>query len=228
MPESLRPREALERMGAENVSDDVLLAIILRSGVRGVNVVDLARNLLVGFGSLTSIATASIEQLAAVKGMGRVKAQVLKASMEMARRLSREQLPLKSQIRSPEDVASIFREEARVLEREYFWVLLLDTKNRVKGMPIDVTRGVASLVHPREVFRPAVQRGAASVILVHNHPSGESSPSPEDIKVTKQLVEAGRLMDIDVLDHIVVGRQSGGDHKWYSSIREDGTVSFGG
>ena len=229
MPERLRPREEMERLGVENVSDDVLLALILRSGVRGMSVIDLARGLLKDYGSLTALASASVEELAARKGMGRVKAQVLMASLEFAGRLSEETVPRRYRIRSPEDVARLLRDRAKSLDREVFWVLLLDAKNYLRTRPVSITTGLldASLVHPREVFREAVRSATAAVVLVHNHPSGDPAPSPEDIRITRQLAEAGKVVDIRVLDHVILGKSSGAGTKDFLSFREDGIVDFG-
>lgn len=227
IPERLRPREELARLGVENVSDDVLLAIILRSGVRGRSVVDLSRDLLQTYGSLGGIAGSSVDELAGIHGMGPVKAQVLMVAFEMSRRMAEEAEPARRAIRTPRDAADLLFPKARTLDRELFWVLLLDTKNRLKGKPVEVSSGLldASLVHPREVFREAIRSAAAAVVLVHNHPSGDAAPSNEDICVTRQLVEAGRVIDIKVLDHIVLGRRSAaGDG--YLSMRESGSVTF--
>lgn len=229
MPERLRPREEMERLGVENVSDDVLLALILRSGVRGLSVIDLARELLKDYGTLTALAGASVEELAARKGMGRVKAQVLKASLEFARRLGEEAMPRRYRIRSPGDAARLLRDRAKALDTEVFWVLLLDAKNYLKARPVSITTGLldASLVHPREVFREAIRSATAAVVLVHNHPSGDAAPSPEDVRITKQLVEAGKVVDIRVLDHVILGKPRGDGERDFISFREDGIVDFG-
>jgi len=230
MPERLRPREEMERMGAQNVPDDVLLAILLRSGARGANVVDLARKLLRDHGSLTALARCSVNDLArAAKGMGRVKAQVVVAALELARRLNQEALPPRYRVRTPEDAARLLRDRARVLETEVFWALHLDAKNFMKGEPAEVTRGLldASLVHPREIFRDAIRAATAAAVLVHNHPSGDPSPSAEDIRVTRQLVEAGKIVDIRILDHVILGKAAEPGGRDFVSMRESGTVEFG-
>ena len=229
IPERLRPREEMARLGVENVSDDVLLAIILRSGVRGMNVVDLSRHLLTAFGSLGDLALASSEELkSAVRGIGDVKAQVLMAALELARRLNEEAVPQRFCIKSPEDVARLLRDKARTLETEVFWVLHLDAKNRLKGTPVDITRGLldASLVHPREVFRAAIRSATAAAVLAHNHPSGDPVPSSEDIRITRQMVEAGKIVGIKILDHVVLGRESKSGRS-FLSMKEEGLASFG-
>jgi DNA repair protein RadC len=228
LPKRLQPREMFDRIGAEHVPDEVLLAILLRFGTAGFNVVDLARELLRQFESLTALVRAEPRQLRALKGIGPTKARELKAALELARRLSQEQVEEKAGVHSPEDVARILREPARELDHERFWVILLDTRNRMKQGPVMVSRGVlnASLVHAREVFRPAVEHAAAAVILAHNHPSGDPCPSPEDLKITRDLIQAGKIMGIKVLDHIIVGQARPGQSSYFHSLRESGLVSF--
>jgi DNA repair protein RadC len=230
MPERLRPREEMLRLGVQNVSDDVLLAIVLRSGAVGENVSDLAKRILRDYGSFTALSASSVDELASgnYRGLGPVKAQVLIAALEIGKRLSEEALPRKFRIRSPQDAVRIVRERARSLDTEVFWVLMLDAKNQLKGRPVDVTQGLldASLVHPREVFREAVRSATAAVVLAHNHPSGDPTPSSDDVAVTRQLVEAGKIMDIKVLDHVVVGKRTEGGDKEFVSMKEEGLVQF--
>lgn len=229
IPERQRPREQFERLGAENVTDDILLALILRSGVAGASVVDVARELLREHGSLTGLAQAPVSELARHRGMGKVKAQVLKAALELAGRLAEEAAPARRIIRTPADAAQVLRERTRPREEEIFWVLLLDTKNQLRRPPVEVTRGLldASLAHPREVFREAIRASSAAIVLAHNHPSGDPQPSAEDIRLTKQLVEAGRIVDIGVLDHVILGRANGPVGTDFFSLRESGLVDFG-
>lgn len=226
-PNTLRPREMMERFGADNVSEQVLIAVLLRSGTRGTNVVSLSRILLQEYRSLTELARASVEDLAAFPGLGRVKAQVLKAALELGTRLSVERSNEDRVISGPRDAALLLRERARSLETEKFWVLCLDTRNQLKKIEL-VTSGLvdASLVHPREVFRPAIRQGCTSVILAHNHPSGNPDPSPEDLAVTKQLLAAGRIIDIQVLDHVIIGQPGPACEEGFFSIRESGLVTF--
>lgn len=228
MPRALRPREEADRMGIENVSDTVLLAILLRTGFHGVNVVDLAQSILLHYGSLTELAKAPAKELEHIPGMGRVKAQIVRAAFEVGRRLSCEALPTRQRIRRPSDVARLLGHRVRTAEREIFWVLHLDAKNGLLGPPLDVTQGLldASLVHPREVFREAVRSAAAAVVVAHNHPSGDPQPSAEDISITQQLVDAGRILGISVLDHVIVGRARGPDLWEYTSLREEQAVNF--
>ncbi|MFN2351007.1 MAG: DNA repair protein RadC [Kiritimatiellia bacterium] len=227
LPPNQRPRELLERFGVAAVQDEVLLAIILRSGISGANVLELARKLLQDYGSLTEMAAASERDLRR-PGIGPVKAQILKAALELGRRLSEETITATPYIRTPANAAALLRPRAQGLKHETFWVLLLNSKNRLQGKPLDISRGLldASLVHPREVFRSAIREASAAVILAHNHPSGDPSPSPEDLRITRQLVDAGRLLSIRVLDHIILGRSDGAGQNDFLSIREAGLAEF--
>ena len=232
LPARLRPREAIARQGVEHVSDEVILAILLRTGSRGLNVVDLAERILLKYGSLTALARASAEELAgdpAFKGLGKVKAQILCAALDLARRMAEETRDERGGfVRTPEDAADLMRAQARGLDHERFWILNLDTRNRLKGNPHEISKGIldASLVHAREVFKSAIQMGAAALVLIHNHPSGDPAPSAEDIKLTRQLVQAGQVIGIKVLDHVIVGRRPSGKSKDFSSLRESGLVTF--
>jgi len=216
----------------QGVQDDVLLALILRSGVRGQNDIELARHLLNAYGGLANLAKISPGELSnRIKGLGRVKAQVVAAALELGRRTAMESIGEISKVRNPEDVSRLMFPHVMGLEKEIFWVLHLDAKNALKRAPEQISTGVldAAIVHPREVFREAIRIAAASVILVHNHPSGDSSPSREDLQITKQLVEAGRIIDIKVIDHIIIGRRDGIDNasSGFTSLRESGCVDFG-
>jgi DNA repair protein RadC len=228
MPERVRPREVFAREGAEAVSDRVLLAIILRSGTAGASVIDIADRLLNEYGSLTRLAQVSADELRHTKGIGPVLAQVLKSALELGRRLSREPMPDQPTVRTPEDAAGLMRPLVQSREEEAFWALLLDTKYRLRRPPVEVSKGIldASLIHPREVFKEAVRACSAAVVLVHNHPSGDPTPSAEDIRITRQLVEAGRIMAIEVLDHVILGQPMQGRNHDFLSLREEGLVAF--
>lgn len=228
IPDRLRPREQFDALGAEHVPDATLLALILRTGLEGMNVADLAEDTLQRYGTLTALARASVGELVAIDGIGPVKAQMLKAALELGRRLSLEAIPEDLRIASPDDVLMVLRERARLAEEEIFWALLLDTKNRMKRPPLVITRGTlnASLAHPREVFKEAIRWSCASVVLAHNHPSGDPTPSAEDVRITRQIVEAGRIIDIHVLDHIILGRKRADERLDYVSLRETGMVTF--
>ena len=229
LPTTLRPREELARVGPDNVSDAVLLAILLRSGARGLNVVDLAAELLQRFGSLSELAQADVHELVAQKipGLGPVKAMELVAALQIGKRLNQSGRNDRVCVRGPLDAVRQLQPLAKGRKQEAFWVLRVDIRNCVIGRPIEVSKGTltASLVHPREVFREAVRSASAAVILGHNHPSGDPSPSAEDIRITRQLVSAGEVVDIRVLDHVVLGdpdREGGG----FVSLRESGLVEF--
>ncbi len=228
MPERSRPREEMDRRGVQNISDAALLAILIRTGRPGLNVVEIAERLIHDHRSLTGLAQAPLDALAKAPGMGRVKAQVVKAALELGRRLTEESIPTRPALRSPAQVASVLREEARGLDRECFWVLLLDVKNRLVKAPVEVSHGLLDTcpAHPREVFREAILAACANVILAHNHPSGDPAPSAEDVRLTKQLVAAGRMVGIPVLDHVILGRAQSLGAEDYASLRESGAVNF--
>ena len=228
MPERIRPREEAQRVGIENEADDVLLALLLRMGIKGLNVVDMARGLMRRYKTLSNLAAASVEELAAIRGIGETKAQILKAALELGRRLNEEARPVSLKVRTPDDVLKLLGDRSRILEHEIFWALLLDAKNALKCRPVDVSAGLldASLVHPREVFAEAIRSKAAAVVLVHNHPSGDPTPSAEDMRITKQLVSAGNIIDIKVLDHVIIGKRGGAGNGGYVSMRESGLIDF--
>ncbi len=212
-----RPRERLVQVGAQAVSTGELLAIILRTGARGESVLRLAERLLVEFGSLPGLSRASVTELTRVHGIGEAKAVEIKAALEIGRRLVSSAPEERPRVTSPADAANLLKSEMMFLEQEHLRVVLLDTRNRVLRMPtIYVGSLNASVVRIGELFRAAIRENAAALIVAHNHPSGDPSPSPEDIRVTRQIVEAGKLLDIDVLDHIVIGRPS------FVSLKERG------
>lgn len=220
LPPSERPRERALVSGITTLSDAELLAILLRSGTAQETAVQLAEKVLLKVGGLTELPRSSLEELQSVKGLGPAKALTLLAAAELAVRLANRTRYEAVTISSPGDAAGLVMEEMRHKLREHFRVLLLDTKNKVLGIE-DISVGSlnSSLIHPREVFRPAIRKACASVILIHNHPSGDPTPSREDVEVTKRLVEAGRLMGIEVLDHLVIG-----DGR-FVSFRERGLIA---
>jgi len=206
LPAHERPRERMLAVGAEQLSVAELLAILLRTGHRDESVLVLAQRLLQRFGSLRELAGARVEELTAVKGVGVAKAVQVKAGLELGRRLARLAAEERLVVRGPGDVASILMDELRFLPNEHFVCLFLNTKNHIIGkQTVFVGTLNATVVHPREIFREAIRRSSAAVILAHNHPSGDPQPSPEDIVLTRRLVEAGELLGIPVLDHIVIG-----------------------
>jgi len=204
-----RPRERLATAGAGALSPAELLAILLRVGTKGENAVHLAQRLLKEWGGLAGLHRMSHADLCRVKGIGKAKAAQLMAAIELGRRIAAEQKDDRATISSPADAANLLMYQMSALEQEYLYVILLDTRNRLLGNPLEIYHGSlnTSLIRTGEVFREAVKVNAAGLIVAHNHPSGDPSPSPEDVAVTRTLVEAGRLLDVEVLDHLVIGRQ---------------------
>jgi len=205
MPADLRPRERLLKEGAQVLNDAELLAILLRTGTDRNTVLELAAMVLAKFG-LRGLLQASVEELSSIKGIGPAKAAQVKAALELGKRIATNTSEERVVIKTPEDVAGLVMEGMRHLDREQFQALLLNTKNQVIGQEV-ISIGTlnSSTVHPRELFKNAIKRSAAAIILVHNHPSGDPSPSREDIEVTGRLLEAGRIIGIDVLDHLIIG-----------------------
>ncbi|GJM42381.1 MAG: UPF0758 protein [Ardenticatenaceae bacterium] len=212
-----RPRERLLKVGERAVSTAELLAIILRTGVPGENVVRLAERLLNSFRDLPGLARASIAELTEVKGIGPAKAVEIKAALEIGRRLLTTAPEEKPRITSPADAANLLMSEMSFLEKEHLRLILLDTRNRVLATPtIYIGSLNTSVIRIGELFRAAIKENAAAFIVAHNHPSGDPSPSPEDVAVTRQMVQAGSLLNIDVLDHVVIG------HNRFVSMKERG------
>jgi DNA repair protein RadC len=207
-PEEDRPREKLLNKGPQGLSETELLAIILRNGnaSTGESAMDHARLLLNQFGGLKGIEEASVSELSTVKGVGPAKIAQVKACLEIARRIGNRKWKTGEPLRSAEDVYHHFRENLGREKRELFYVVLLNNKNRkIRDVKISEGSLTASLVHPREVYNPVIRDSAAAVIFVHNHPSGDPAPSPEDIDITKRLKEVGDVMGVRVLDHVVIG-----------------------
>lgn len=217
LPSCERPRERLKKSGSASLSNSELLAIILRTGTASENVLGLAARVLARFGGLVGLARASFGELCAERGVGEAKAAQLKAALELGRRLVSTQPEERAVVHSPQDVANLLMAEMGFLDQEQLRVVLLNTKNQVISMP-EVYRGNVntSLIRPSEVFREAVRENCPAIIVVHNHPSGDPTPSPEDIQVTEQIVEAGKALDIEVLDHLIIGEQR------YVSLKEQG------
>ena len=223
-PASERPRERLRENGPDQLSPGELVAILLRTGVKGINVVEIGKRLVQRYGSLNALAQASWQDLVKEPGLGPDKAVTLVAAFSLARRLVREVRGESPVLDTPDAVASLMREETRLRNAEVFQVLLLNTRRRLVGEPIKISDGTLDtiLVHPREVFRPAIAASAAALVLVHNHPSGDPTPSEADIKVTRDLIRAGQLLKIEVLDHVILGRATQERPKDYVSLRELG------
>ncbi len=216
LPRSERPRERLLREGARALSSAELLAIILRTGVRGQNVLQIAQSLLGKYDGLRGLAAASPDELAKEHSLGPAKVAQLQAALELGRRLLVSSPDDRPQVRSPEDVYTLLMDMGN-LSQEELRTLLLDSKNRViRIRTIYVGSVNASVFRTGELFREAVRSSCASIIVAHNHPSGDPSPSPEDVAVTRQIVEAGKLLNIDVLDHLIIGQRR------YVSLKERG------
>jgi len=206
MPMEDRPREKLQLLGPSVLSSAELLAIVLRTGNREETAVALAQRMLNDFGGLRELQASSVGELSSVKGIGLAKAAQIIASLELANRLVVTRSANRTIIQTPEDAAKLLMTEMRWLQKEHFRMLLLNTKHHVLAIPtISIGSLNASIVHPREVFREAIRSSAAAIILAHNHPSGDPTPSAEDTQLTRRLVEIGKLMDITVLDHIIIG-----------------------
>lgn len=212
-----RPRERLLRLGAHALSEAELLAIMLRTGTERENAYQLSLRLLTSFHDLRGLSQASFDELVSIKGIGPVKAIELQAAFELGRRQMGNIIGKRPVIRLPKDVAELMMPQMSLLTQEHFVCLFLNTKNQVIGkQTIFVGSLDASIVHPREVFKEAIKRSSASVICLHNHPSGDPTPSREDIAVTKTLMGAGDLVGIALLDHVIIG-----DGK-YISLKEQG------
>jgi len=220
-PEQERPREKLLRHGPQNLSDAELLALILRNGssVSGTSALDQARLLLARFEGLPRLATANSAELCQQPGIGPAKAAEIQATFELARRLAAIDLHPGTQLRSAADVFNHLQPRLATLKKERFLILLLDCKHRVMR-EVTISEGslTASIVHPREVFNPVIRESAAAVILAHNHPSGDPEPSPEDLALTTRLHQAGELMGVRILDHVIIG------HGRYTSLADLGLL----
>jgi DNA repair protein RadC len=215
LAEEDRPRERLLQVGERALSTAELLAITIRIGTPGISAIRLAEQLLVRFDGLPGLARASINELATVNGIGPAKAAEIKAALEMGRRMMAATPAERAKVSSPADAANLLMSDMMLLEQEHLRVILLNTRNEVLGMPTIYQGSLnTSVVRVAELFKEAIRANAAAVIVAHNHPSGDPTPSPEDISVTRQLVNAGALLDIAVLDHVIIG------HRRYVSLKE--------
>lgn len=215
-----RPRERLRQEGADALSRVELLALVLRTGSRGLSALALAERLLARFRTLDGLRRAGAAELMAEPGMGRAKFAALQAALELARRAGEDELSLGERLDAPEQVYRYLGDRLGPLRQERFIVLLLDSRRRLLG-EVEVSRGslTQSLVHPREVFAPALREAAASILVVHNHPSGDPEPSREDREVTRRLEQAGQILGVQLIDHVVIGRQG------FASFAERGWMS---
>lgn len=218
LPPAERPRERLQKLGAEALSAQEILAVVLGRGVSGESVMVTAQRLLSRFNDLKGISAASVEELSHIRGIGLAKAAQIKAAFEMGSRLeSRSETAERSAICRPEEVSALVGARLRGKKKEHFLALLLDTRNHlIRVAEISIGSLDSTVVHPREVFKEAISASAAGVILVHNHPSGSTEASDDDIKLTRRLSEAGHIMGIEVLDHVIIGENS------YLSLKREG------
>jgi DNA repair protein RadC len=220
------PQQRFETYGAGALSDTELIAILLHSGIRGHSVLGLASNLIAQAGSIAGLASWQPEDFQRLKGIGRAKGQQLATVIEIARRMMKQPNSGAPVLNRPELIAEYLAPYAKGLEVEKFWVLCLNRKNRLKKL-VEVTSGTAtgSLVHPREAFRAAIQHGATAVVCAHNHPSGDPAPSSADIQVTRRLREAAVAIDIELIDHVVVGEKTADPaNRGFYSFREAGLL----
>ncbi|HEX3799913.1 MAG TPA: DNA repair protein RadC [Verrucomicrobiae bacterium] len=223
LPDSERPRERLVAHGADALKNSELVAILLRTGMKGVSAIQIAEQLLQKFGTLDGLSRASLEDLRKIKGVGRDKAIALKSAFTLARRMVleiRQEAPV---LDNPESIADLLREDNRHYEVEHFQIVMLNTRRKLIRVDI-VSQGTLDtlLVHAREVFKAAISANASAIILVHNHPSGDPTPSDADIKVTRDLIRAGQLLKIEVLDHVILGRRTKERPRDFVSLRELG------
>ena len=202
-----RPRERLAHLGPQALSTSELLAILLRVGVAGENAIQVGQRILKAFGGLRGLHRAPFDELCNQRGIGEAKAAQIKAAVELGRRLALESPEERPVVNSPADAAALLVYEMSALEQEHLRVILLDTRNRVLDI-VEVYKGSvnSSQVHVGELFKAAIRRNAAALIVVHNHPSGDPTPSPDDVAVTRAIVQAGKLLDVSVLDHMVIGQ----------------------
>lgn len=223
LPPSERPRERMVLVGAENLGDVELIAILLRTGTRGHSALEAARALRSRYQNLDELARAPLEELVRFKGIGRDKAVTLKSAFTLAARMAREMRHEAPLVDNPERAADLLREDVRFYDVEHFHVVLLNTRRRLISIE-KISQGTldTAIIHPREVFRPAIQAASSAIIMVHNHPSGDPSPSEADIRITRDLIRAGQLLKIEVVDHIILGRATTERPKDYVSLRELG------
>jgi DNA repair protein RadC len=222
-PVNERPRERLVARGPDALTQAELIAILLRTGLKGMNVVEVGKNILQKFGSLNALALVTVDELKQVPGIGRDKAATLVAAFALAKRMEQERREDSPVLDNPATVVNFMRETSRLLTVESFQVLLLNVRKKLIRVE-EISHGLLDtiLVHPREVFRAAIAANAAGLVLVHNHPSGDPAPSDADIKVTRDLIRAGQLLKIEVVDHVIIGRATTERAKDYSSLRELG------
>lgn len=217
LPEEDRPRERLSRHGAESLSSAELIAILIGSGIKGLPVMQLAHDIIAHFGSLERLADATLTELCQIKGLGSVKAIQLKAAFSLGIRAAKQTVGPKYRASNPTHIYHFIKDELERETRELFIAILLDVKNCIITKEL-ISIGTISqtLVHPREVFYPAIRHKAASIVLCHNHPTGDPTPSEQDLQVTQELIQCGNMLKIKVYDHIIIG------HNTFVSLRQKG------
>lgn len=223
IPSHERPRERLATKGADALKDSELVAILLRTGLQGRSAIQVAEELLNKFGSFNRLAAGSVNELQSIKGVGKDKAITLKAAFELARRMAGELRREAPTLDAPERIADLLREENRQYRVERFQIVMLNTRRRLISVEM-ISSGTLDtlLVHPREVFAAAISANASAIVLVHNHPSGDPTPSEADVRVTRDLIRAGQVLKIEVLDHIILGQRSDERAQDFVSLRELG------
>jgi DNA repair protein RadC len=221
-----RPQERLEKFGPQALSDTELLAMLLRSGTRGQDVMTLSARLISAAGSLSGLLKWQVEDFCQLKGIGRVKALQLVAVLELAKRVVSQQAEDEPLLDRPERIVAHMLPVVAGLEVEKFWVLCLNRRNRlIKRVELTSGTANATLAHPREVFRIAIREGSSALVCVHNHPSGDPSPSAPDVQITRMLRDAARTIDITLIDHVILGRPAADPvGKGYYSFRETGVI----
>jgi DNA repair protein RadC len=219
LPRQERPRERLQRFGPEALSAQELLALVIGRGIPKKSVMNIAQELLARFGNIKAISQATIEELSQIKGIGLAKAAQIKACFELGRREELEPELKNFDIKNPEAVVKAIRASIKDKAKEHFKLILLNPRNKIIGIST-ISMGTlnASLVHPREVFKDAITHSAASVVLAHNHPSGDPEPSEDDLKITKKLVDSGKILGIEVIDHIIIAKNR------FKSLANEGLI----
>ncbi|MFA7708449.1 MAG: DNA repair protein RadC [Candidatus Pacearchaeota archaeon] len=214
-PKQNRPRERFLKLGPEALSDAELFAILLRTGTKGENVIDMSNRLIAEYG-LNKLFECSLKELQEIKGIGPSKAMQILTIAEIQKRINQSKHPIKK-ITCAEDVFNYFHERLKDKKEEHFYILMLDTKNNIINEQL-ISKGIldASIIHPREVFKPAIKNSASKIILVHNHPSGDPSPSNEDLEITEKLTNAGEEIGISVLDSVIVGKE-----RWWNGKEKE-------
>jgi DNA repair protein RadC len=219
LPRQERPRERLQKFGPEALSAQELLALVIGRGIPNKSVMNIAQELLAKFGNVKAIGQATIEELSQIKGIGLAKAAQIKACFELGKREDLEPEVKDFDVKNPEGVVKAIRASIQDKAKEHFKLILLNPRNKIIGIStISVGTLNASLVHPREVFKDAIKHSAASVVLAHNHPSGDPEPSEDDLTITKRLTEAGKILGVEVMDHIIIAKNG------FFSFKEKGLI----